>query len=485
MRDVSFAIRPAEIHALIGENGSGKSTLMKIIAGVYKPDQGEIYIDGQKKETWNPLVSQKQGISVIYQELCLFDDLSVAENVFLGHTGFTERGIIQWSAIYQKTKHLLESLGINEIDPRTKVGNLSIAQRQIIEIVKALAASETRILLMDEPTSALSPEESNHLFKIMKKLKADGVGIVFISHKLEEIFKVAGQVTVLRDGVYVGSAPIDRITNDQLVKMIIGKNILNTNRRQSHATSGKIMEVRNLGKRGCFKEISFDLHQGEILGIFGLVGAKRTEVAQALFGILDIEEGQITIAQKKVRINSPNQALNLGLGLIPEDRGTEGLVLEMSIAQNVTLPIIGKIFPFGFIRPKKEQQIAAAVCGRLSVKFGTLNHPVDSLSGGNKQKIVLAKWLLTNAKVLIFDEPTKGIDIGAKDLIHDLMNNLAQTGLGIIMISSELPEILKLSDRVIVMSKGVITGSFAINEANQDRIIRCASGIPDQPPSGN
>lgn len=483
LQGVDFAINAGEIHALVGENGSGKSTLMKIIAGVYHPERGEIYVDGQRNDLWNPVISQRQGISIIYQELCLFDDLSVAENVFIGHEGFTKSGRVQWARINAETSRLLGYLKVDNIDPYDKVENLSVAQRQIVEIVKALAASHVRILLMDEPTSALSPEETENLFRVMRKLKEDGVGIVFISHKLEEVLAIADRATVLRDGVYVGSRQIGELSQDDLIRMMIGRDISSIKKHISHGMEEKLFEVSGLTKAGVFRDISFTLHKGEILGLFGLVGAKRSEVAQAIFGLTRVDGGAITLGRQKVEIKSSSHALQLGLGLIPEDRSSEGLILDMGITENVTLPVLKRIFRLGVMQRSKEDLVAQEICQKLNVKAANLNNKVDSLSGGNKQKVVLAKWILTEAKVLIFDEPTKGIDVGAKDIIHKLMRDLASEGLGIIMISSELPEIIRLSDNVIVMSKGMITGRFTAAEATEDRIIRCASGYrePDVP----
>jgi rhamnose transport system ATP-binding protein len=480
LQSINLDIFPAEIHAVVGENGSGKSTLMKIISGVYKSDKGDLYLDGNHAEQWNPVISQKSGISAIYQELSLFPDLSVAENVFLGHDQFVRAGKVHWRFVREETQRLLSYLKVESINPRDRVETLSVAERQIVEIVKAIAATRVRILLMDEPTSALSLSEVTNLFEVMRKLRQDGVGIIFISHKLDEVFKIAEKITVLRDGQLIESKKSDELSHDGLIKLMIGRDISNLASRRSFRKEKKVFEVKNLCKSEVFRNITFDLYEGEILGIFGLVGAKRTELAQAIFGITSVDSGEIYINGVKVNISRADQALNLGVGLIPEDRASEGLVLQMDITENVTLPILHRLFPSLIIKREKERTIADKICKDLEVKYGDLQDIVDSLSGGNKQKIVLAKWMLTKAKILIFDEPTKGIDVGAKEVIHNLMQEIIEAGVSVIMISSELLEILKMSDRILVMAQGNITGQFEIAEATQEKLIRCASTFTNQ-----
>jgi rhamnose transport system ATP-binding protein len=475
LRAVDMDVLSGEIHALLGENGSGKSTLMKVIAGVYNPDQGEIRIDGERMGEWNPRISQHSGISAIYQELSLFPDLSVAENIFLGHIQFVRRGIVRWGHLIRQTRTLLGYLKEETIDPLCRVESLSIAQRQIVEIVKALAANRVRVLLMDEPTSALSLEEVDNLFEVMWRLRGDGVGIVFISHKLEEVIRIADRVTVLRDGEFIASHLSKDVTQEALIRMMIGRDLAPSGLRRSHRTGEMMLEVRNLTKRGAFEGISFQLYSGEILGFFGLVGSRRTDVAEALFGVSAADSGMLFLQGRQVRMAGTHAALASGIGLIPEDRATEGLVLSMSLTENVTLPVLARLFPLRVINHRLEEEVAQSTCADLEVKYGTIRDAVDSLSGGNKQKIVLAKWLLSKARILIFDEPTKGIDVGAKQVIHTLMEGLAARGVGIIMISSELPEILSMSDRVIVMASGRIVGQFDATEATQDSLMRCAS----------
>ncbi len=484
LRAVSLDVFPGEIHALIGENGSGKSTLMKIIAGVYHPEQGKIIVDGEQMEAWNPVVSLQRGVSAIYQELSLFPDLSVAENIFLGHSEFLRMGIVRWKHIVGQTRTLLGYLKSEGIEPLSRVESLSVAQRQLVEIVKALAATRVRVLLMDEPTSALSADEVDNLMEVMRRLRKDGVGIVFISHKLDEVMRIADTVTVLRDGERIDSRPSHDLTQDAVIRMMIGRDIARGTARASHSTGEKILEVKDLSKRGVFEGISFQLHMGEILGVFGLVGSRRTDVGEAVFGVHGMDCGTILVDGRRTKMTGTHRALALGVGLIPEDRGTEGLVLPMSLMENVTLPVLGKLFPSRFIDRRRESQVAQRTCDELDVKYGTMQDIVDSLSGGNKQKIVLAKWLLSKARILIFDEPTKGIDVGAKQIIHTLMDDLARQGAAIIMISSELPEILSMSDRIIVMAKGRIVGRFDAAEATEDKIIRCASSIAVQAAGG-
>lgn len=475
LRAVDMDVLSGEIHALLGENGSGKSTLMKVIAGVYHPDQGEIRIDGETMGEWNPRISQQHGISAIYQELSLFSDLSVAENIFLGHSQFVRRGIVRWGHITKQTRTLLGYLKAEMIEPLCRVESLSIAQRQIVEIVKALAATRVRVLLMDEPTSALSLEEVDNLFEVMRRLREDGVGIVFISHKLEEVMRIADRVTVLRDGEFIASRSSKDMTQEGLIRMMIGRDLAHSGFRMSHRTGEVMLEVRNLTKRGAFEGISFQLYCGEILGFFGLVGSRRTDVAEALFGVSAADSGVLFLQGRRVRMAGTHAALAMGIGLIPEDRGTEGLVLSMSLTENITLPVLGRLFPLRVINRRLEGEVAQNTCAELEVKYGTMRDAVDSLSGGNKQKIVLAKWLLSKARILIFDEPTKGIDVGAKQVIHTLMEGLAARGVSIIMISSELPEILSVSDRIIIMARGRIVGEFNTPEATQESIMRCAS----------
>lgn len=475
LNDVHLAVYPAEIHAVVGENGSGKSTLMKVIAGVYQPDEGTIRVDGRAVDAWNPVIAQRAGIAVIHQELTLFPDLSVAENTFMVKKSFTRGGLVRWRTIRRETERLISYLNVTGIDPTQTAASLSIAGRQIVEIVKALATVNLRVLLMDEPTSALSVEEVENLFRVTTTLKNDGVGIVFISHKIDEVTAIADRITILRDGNYVATKPADDTNHDELIRLMIGRDLSYLTQRSPSRREQILLAVYGLRRRGVFEGITFKLHKGEILGIFGLVGARRTEVAQALFGVVPASDGEITLEDRRVVLRNSAEALRAGIALIPEDRGTQGLVLQMNIPQNLSLPSLPELFPLRVVSASKEREVAQGMCRRLDVKFASLAAPVDSLSGGNKQKVVVGKWLMTRAKVLIFDEPTKGIDVGAKEVIHELMSELANEGIGIIMISSELPEIVKMSDSILVMAKGRITGRFERNRVTQDRIMQCAS----------
>ena len=477
LRDVDFSLRPGEIHTLLGENGSGKSTLFRVIAGIYQPDSGEVLLDGRDVGRWNPAIAQENGVSIIHQELSLFPDLSVAENIFLEQSSFTTAwGLVDWKRAYAEAGRLLDYLKARNISPHVKVEALSVAERQIVEIAKALAGSNVRILLMDEPTSALSVEETQTLFGIMRKLKNDGVGIIFISHKLDEVFAVSDRVTVLRDGNYIGTENIADITTGALISMMVGRDLGDVNiRTTNHATGEVVLEVKNLSRGTVVRDVSFALHKGEILGFFGLVGSGRTELAETIFGIARSMSGSVLLDGRAVDIRDSNAALNAGIGLIPEDRGTHGLVLQMSLYENATMSVIDRMFPRRVIRRMREKDASRRVFSTLDVRYRDVAECVDNLSGGNKQKIVLAKWLLTSARVLIFDEPTKGVDVGAKDVIHQLMDKLASEGMGIVMISSEMPEILKMSDRIMVMCGGEIAGEFGRGEASQDEIMVAAS----------
>ncbi|MDR1611245.1 MAG: sugar ABC transporter ATP-binding protein [Planctomycetota bacterium] len=477
LKDVDFFLRPGEIHTLLGENGSGKSTLFRVVAGIYQPDSGGVLLDGRNVGRWNPAIAQENGVAIIHQELSLFPDLSVAENIFLEQSSFTTAwGWVDWKRAHAEAGRLLDYLKARNISPRVKVEALSVAERQIVEIAKALAGSNLRILLMDEPTSALSVEETRTLFDIMRKLRNDGVGIVFISHKLDEVFAVSDRVTVLRDGNRVGTENIADIAAGALIGMMVGRDLGDVNTRPaSHAGGEAVLEVKNLSRGALVRDVSFTLHKGEILGFFGLVGSGRTELAETIFGIARATSGSILLDGRGVDIRDSNAALNAGLGLIPEDRGAHGLVLRMSLYENATLSVLDRMFPRRVVNRAREKDAARRIFDTLDVRYRDVSECVDNLSGGNKQKIVLAKWLLGDARALIFDEPTKGVDVGAKDVIHQLMDKLASEGMGIIMISSEMPEILKMSDRILVMCGGEISGEFRRGEASQDEIMIAAS----------
>ena len=472
---VDFQVRTGEVHALIGENGAGKSTLVKILTGVYQPTAGTIILNDKPTQFPSPQVSQKAGISAIHQEATMFPDLSVIENIFMGHhIRNKSNGLLSWREMKDKTQILLDKLEL-DIRPDTKVRNLSVAQRHMVEIAKALSL-EAKIVIMDEPTSALTLKEVEYLYKIIKKLKSEGKAIIFISHKFEEIFKIADYFTVLRDGKYIGEGKIADITVDKIVQMVIGRSLEQMYSKLEVEQGDIILKVENLTKIGVFKNISFDLHKGEILGFFGLVGAGRSEVMKTIFGIDSKTSGDVFINGKKVNITNPSYAMNHGLAYLPEDRQIQGAILAMNIRENITLPIIDRISRHIFLDRNREFDITDEYGKNIEIKASGWEQLVEDLSGGNQQKVVLAKWIATKPRILIMDEPTKGIDVATKATVHNFISELAKKGIAIILISSELPEILGMSNHVIVMHEGVITAKFTREEANSKKIIRAAIG---------
>ena len=474
LTDVKLLLYPGEIHAVIGENGAGKSTLMKIIAGVHQPDSGEILINDCPKTFHNPLVSQSQGISAIYQEPTLYLDLDIAENIFMGHhPQYPGLPLIQWKKMHQDASRLIELLG-KKMNVFSKVRGLSIAQMQIVEMAKALSMN-ARILIMDEPTSALTQNEVADLFQLIRKLKQDGVAVIFISHRLEEVFDIADRVTIFRDGRYVETKIINETSENELIKLMVGRTLETLFPKKQVPITDEILKVEGLGKNGLFRNISFSLHKGEILGLSGLVGARRTEVAQSIFGINPLDEGKIWIQGKLKEINSPNTAMREGMAYVPEDRQMHGLILGMGIKENITLTILSKFVKSGLVNNEKEGRFASDIAQQLQIKTTGLWQRAQELSGGNQQKTVLAKWLGTKPKILILDEPTRGIDVGTKAAVHQLMSELAEQGVAILMISSELPEIIGMSDRILVMCEGSMTGEFLRADANQEIIMKAAT----------
>ncbi|MDH7484756.1 MAG: sugar ABC transporter ATP-binding protein [Anaerolineae bacterium] len=476
--NVDFDLRPGEVHALVGENGAGKSTLVKVITGVHQPDAGEIRFQGQPVTFPNPLVAQQHGVAAIYQEPTLFPDLSVGENIFIGHQPvrpMTRR--MDWKRLYERAGELLNALGV-KLDPRTRVRGLSVAQQQMVEIAKALSLN-ARILIMDEPTSALTLRDVEDLFRITRRLREAGTAIVFISHRLEEAFELADRITVLRDGHYVGTRPVPSTTTDEVIQMMVGRT-LDTLFPKEEVEIGEVMlRVEGLTKEGLFHDVSFELRRGEILGLAGLVGARRTDVARAIFGISPADSGSIWVDSRQVRISNPQEALALGIVYVPEDRQQQGLVLPMDITQNITLPILREFARRGgWLDNSAERETAQEFAERLDVRAAGLWQKVQQLSGGNQQKVVLAKWLAARPHILILDEPTRGIDVGTKAAVHELMSKLAGQGMSILMISSELPEILGMSDRIVVMYEGRVTAHFTRQEATQEKIMAAATGQP-------
>jgi rhamnose transport system ATP-binding protein len=473
LEDVSLMLYPGEVHALLGENGAGKSTLIKIITGVHQADVGEIILEGSRVHFTDPRAAQQAGIAAIYQEPSLFPDLDIAENIFVGRQPVGLGGRLQWSQMVEEANRLLASLGVH-LDPRTKARFLSVAEQQMVEIARALSTN-AKILIMDEPTSSLTPAEVNELFRIVRQLRQAGTAIVFISHRLEELLDLVDRVTVLRDGRYVGTRPMAEVTIENMIEMMVGRTLATLFPKQT-VTPGEVMvEVEHLTCAGVFNDVSFQVRAGEIVGVAGLVGAGRTEVAQSIFGITPATAGVIKIEGREASIRSPRDAMALGIAYVPEDRQHHGLILPMPIAQNITLPIINRFTRRGWLRRSAEEATALAFADQMEVKRAAITQQVRQLSGGNQQKVVLAKWLATNPRILILDEPTRGIDVGTKSAVHALMSELAGRGLAILMISSELPEILGMSDRVLVMREGRITGRFVRAEATQARIMHAAT----------
>ncbi len=475
LRGVDLNLYPGEVHALVGENGAGKSTLVKILAGIYRPDAGVIKIDGKVVELHNPAQARNAGIAVIHQEPTLFPDLNVAENVFMGRHPRDRFGRVDWKRMYQEVERLLASLDVR-LNVYTPVQGLSVADQQLVEIAKALSL-QSRVLIMDEPTAALSAHEVHELFAIAKQLRERGVAILFVSHRLEEIFELADRVTVFRDGTRVATAPIGELTTEQIIRQMVGR-ALETLYPKSDVEPGEVMlDVRHLTRKGVFADVSFQVRRGEILGFAGLVGAGRTEVARVVFGIDRADAGEIRIGGKPVQIHSPKAAMRYGIAYVPEDRHQHGLIMDFSIAGNITLPVLlRQTNLLGLVNQRREREIAQDYSTQLQVRSSGIDQLVRALSGGNQQKVVLAKWLITNPTLLILDEPTRGIDVGSKAEVHRIISELARKGLAIILISSDLPEVLAMADRVLVMHEGHVAAEFTHAEVDQEKVMFAATG---------
>lgn len=473
LHKVSFNLRAGEVHALLGENGAGKSTLIKIMTGVHQPDEGTIFLDGCEVRFGNARESQQAGIAAIYQEPSLFPDLDVAENIFVGRHPLKAGGHVDWQRIYREAKKLLTSLGMH-LDLKRKARDLSIAEQQMVEIARAFSIN-ARILIMDEPTSSLTLNEVAELFRLVRRLRDEGTAIIFISHRLEELFEIADRVTVLRDGYFVDTKPVKEVTRDELIRLMVGRKVTKMFPKQEAQIGEVILKVEGLTREGVFQDISFELRKGEILGLAGLVGAGRTEVARAIFGIDPPTSGKIFIEGKEVKITSPSQAIALGLAYVPEDRQVYGLITPMNLISNITLPFVSRFTRLGWLDQHAEVEFAFSTARQMEVRAHSLWQRARELSGGNQQKIVLAKWLSTRPRILILDEPTRGIDVGTKAAVHELMSRLAAEGMAILMISSELPEILGMSDRIVVMREGHITAQLSREEATQEKILHFAT----------
>jgi ABC-type sugar transport system ATPase subunit len=457
--DVSFSIKRGEIHALIGENGAGKSTLLRILAGVYRQDSGEILINGQPVSLNSPHDSLKYGIALIHQELNLVLPLCVAENIFLGQLPKRRLlGTIDWKRMYADASQFMSSIGV-DIDPQVPVRYLSTGQRQQIEICRALA-SRPKILIMDEPTSALTEHEVEKLFSTIRSLRNEGITVIFISHILDEIREIAERLTVLRDGRFILTRELSEITPRELSEAMLGHTISEESQAYSAARGKRLLAVKNLTSAGKFQDVSFELFEGEIVGLAGLLGAGKTELLRALYGLDAFEAGEILFMEEKVRVGETKGAIRRGMFLVPEDRKDEGLVLAMSISENITLPYLSKLTNLGFVSERQKAEVSDEYIGKLSVRTPSRNQKVFLLSGGNQQKVVLARWLSMKPKILLLDQPTRGIDVGAKEEIHELMKQLAEEGVGIIFIATEIPELLKVCSRIFIMSNGKLIQEF-------------------------
>lgn len=471
-----FELRSGEVHALVGENGAGKSTLMKVLTGVYKKDAGRIIYKGREVEIPSPKAAQELGISIIHQELNLMPHLTVAQNIFIGREPRKGvRFVLDEKETNEKAKKLLDMMHL-QIDPHTKVSNLTVAKQQMVEIAKALSYN-SEVLIMDEPMAALSDSEVEELFGIIRGLKSHGVGIIYISHRLEELKRISDRVTVMRDGCYIDTVCTQDVTIDKIISMMVGRTIYETSPALPESDGQKaVLEVRNLNRGRLIKDVSFVLKKGEILGFAGLMGAGRTEVARAIFGADPIDSGEIYIGGQKVNIKNPGDAVKHGIGYLSEDRKRYGLTLGMDVESNIVLATFKKfIRAFGWVNSGKTLSTAEYYVDVLKIRTPGLQQKVKNLSGGNQQKVVVGKWLARDSDILIFDEPTRGIDVGAKSEIYKLLNDLVEQGKSIIMISSELPEILRMSHRIVVMCEGRITGEMSADEATQERIMQYAT----------
>lgn len=470
---VHFQLKKGEIHALMGENGAGKSTFIKIITGVHLPDEGEIILNGVRTQINSPKDAQRLGIAAIYQHVTCFPDLSVTENIFMGHEKVSKRTKrIRWSEMHDEAKLLLQELGSN-LDPRTRMGALSVAQQQIVEIAKALSM-QARIIIMDEPTAALTARESEELYRIAEKLRDDGASIIFISHRFEDMYRLASKVTVFRDSRYIGSWGVNEISNEALIVAMVGRQITQMFPQRRTEPGEEVLRVEGLGKTGYFADVSFSLRRGEILGLTGLVGAGRTEVCQALFGIANPDRGRVFLRGEEIVIRHPWDAMKAGIGYLPEDRQKQGLVLDWGIGRNITLSALDQLSRRGWVDEKKEAELAKTLAEKVQVKAQSIFDLASSLSGGNQQKVVVAKLLTAHLDVLILDEPTKGVDVGAKSAIYEMISELAAQGYGIIMVSSEMPEVIGMSDRIIVMREGRVTATLEASNIRQEEILAAA-----------
>jgi len=472
---VSFSVMPGEVHALMGENGAGKSTLMKVLGGIYQPEEGQIIVEEVPTVMTSPLQAKSKGIVFIHQELSLAEELTVAENIYLGELPRRSFGRVDWATLYAQTDAILEKLKVG-FNAKTIVGDLSIANQQMVEIARALTV-DAKAVIFDEPTASLTDAEKVVLFDVISDLQSQGVGIIYISHRMEEIFKITDRISVLRDGSYRGTLETGATSEEEVTQLMIGR-ALDLSRNETHHQLGDVaLEVRSLSCGNLFTDVNFEVRRGEVLGFYGLVGAGRTEIVETLFGLRDPSGGTILLDGEEVRVSSPADAISKGISLVPEDRKGQGLVLGMNCRDNMTLPQVGDLSSGPFVAPRAETEIFDKYKEALDIRTPGWKQTVGNLSGGNQQKIVIGKWLSMHPKVLIVDEPTRGIDVGSKSEIHNLIRDLAAQGYAVIVVSSEMPEVLHVSDRIVAMFSGKVMRTFTSEEVTEESLIQAISGI--------
>ena len=475
LTDVTLQIKPGEIHALVGENGAGKSTLMKILSGAYQKDAGKIFLNGEEVNIHNPKSAIDLGIAVIYQEFMLAPDLTVAENIFIDRLA-EGRKVINWRSLKKNAKEQLSKLGFDDIDPSTRVGELSVAYQQVVEICKCLTRN-ARILVLDEPTAVLTFTEIDKLFSIVRKLREEGVSVIYISHRLEEVFELCDSVTVLKDGGLVGQMATSEVDKSQLITKMVGRDLTQLFPQRNAEIGDVVLSVKNLKSPPVVQDVSLEVRAGEVLGLCGLVGAGRTEAMRVVFGIDKKESGSVFLFGEEVNFKHPKFAIESGLGMLPEDRKKQGLILEQSIEINATLASLKKVRNgIGIINYPKEKRSVEELLGSLATKYGAITDNVNSLSGGNQQKVALAKWLAADSRCIILDEPTRGVDVGAKIEIYKIINELAESGVAVVMVSSEMPEIIGMCDRALVLRLGRVVGEVSKDELTENNLIKLAMG---------
>ncbi len=474
--NVQFELKKGEIHALMGENGAGKSTFIKVITGVHAPEEGEIILRGKKVVFKNPQDAQKESIAAIYQHGTVYNQLSVTENIYIGHEKLYKSGMINWNQMHKDAEALLRSLG-SDIDPRSLMGNLTIAEQQVVEIAKAISTG-AKIIIMDEPTAALSKRECEELYRITEQLRDEGCSIIFISHRFEDMYRLASRVTVFRDSQYIGTWGVNDISNEVLISKMVGREIADIYPKQKVEFGDEIFKVEGFSKTGYYKDVTFSVRKGEILAMTGLVGAGRTEVCHGIFGVEKIDQGEIYLEGKPIKVKCPLDAMNAGIGYLPEDRHKQGLILDWGIGDNITLSTLEMFSKNTILDRKAEREKAKELAEKVKTKALSVFDKVSKLSGGNQQKVVVAKVLNLDLKVIILDEPTKGVDVGAKAQIYDIMSQLAASGYGVIMISSEMPEVLGMADRIVVMKEGRVSKIFDdAKNVTQEQILEAAMNI--------